>query len=61
MKQQYNNGTYNSDRRTPDTAEMSVVIGLHVSGTVIERTRRMVPHDKPTTEIIIVNDIIYFT
>lgn len=26
--------------------------GLSLSGTVIDRTRRMVPHDNPTTEIV---------
>ena len=26
--------------------------GLSVSGTVIDRTRRMVPHDNPSTEIV---------
>lgn len=26
--------------------------GLSLSGTVIDRTRRMVPHDHPTTEIV---------
>ncbi len=26
--------------------------GLTLSGTVIERTRRMVPHNNPTTEIV---------
>lgn len=26
--------------------------GLFLSGTVIDRTRRMVPHDNPTTEIV---------
>ena len=26
--------------------------GLILSGTVIDRTRRMVPHDSPTTEIV---------
>ena len=26
--------------------------GLALSGTVIDRTRRMVPHDNPTTEIV---------
>ena len=28
------------------------VMGLHVGGIIIERTRRMVPLDNPTTEII---------
>lgn len=26
--------------------------GLFLSGTVVDRTRRMVPHDNPTTEIV---------
>ena len=30
----------------------SSVNGLFISGTIIDRTRRMVPHDSPTTEIV---------
>ncbi len=30
----------------------SVMHGLSLSGTIIDRTRRMVPHDNPTTKIV---------
>lgn len=30
----------------------STMHGLSLRGTVIDRTRRMVPHDNPTTEIV---------
>ena len=34
------------------TTQQNVTHGLSLSGTVIDRTRRMVPHDNPTTEIV---------
>lgn len=30
----------------------SKLMGIHLGGTVVDRARRMVPHDNPTTEII---------
>ena len=40
-------------RRTLDTGtEISNTSGLFISGTIVERTRRMVPRDNPTTEIV---------
>lgn len=34
------------------TNSNNTVHGLSLCGTVIDRTRRMVPHDNPTTEIV---------
>lgn len=34
------------------TASSNAAHGLSLSGTVIDRTRQMVPHDNPTTEIV---------
>ena len=34
------------------TTQPNMTHGLSLSGTVIDRTRRMVPHDNPTTEIV---------
>ena len=40
-------------RKTPDTGnDISTTPGLFLSGIVIDRTRRMVPRDNPTTEIV---------
>ena len=35
-----------------NTATNPSMLGLFLSGTVIDRTRRMVPRDNPTTEIV---------
>ena len=40
-----------NQRNTRSTSN-SAITGLSLSGTVIDRTRRMVPHDNPTTEIV---------
>lgn len=32
--------------------EANNLMGIHLGGTVVDRTRRMVPRDNPTTEII---------
>ena len=40
-----------NQRNTRSTSN-SMMSGLSLSGTVIDRTRRMVPHDNPTTEIV---------
>ena len=42
---------HSNNSNTKATRE-SVMHGLSVSGTIIDRTRRMVPHDNPTTEIV---------
>ena len=40
-------------RRTLDAGtEISNTSGLFLSGIIVERTRRMVPRDNPTTEIV---------
>lgn len=40
----------------PDTLKKATIVndidGLSLSGIVVDRTRRMVPHDNPTTEIV---------
>ena len=38
--------------KSTSTTNSNSVHGLSLSGTVIDRTRRMVPHDNPTTEIV---------
>lgn len=40
------------NRRTSKTSDNNVTCGLSLSGTVIDRTRRMVPRDNPTIEIV---------
>jgi hypothetical protein len=40
------------DQRNTKTNCSHAAHGLSLSGTVIDRTRRMVPHDHPTTEIV---------
>lgn len=40
------------NQRNTRTTNNNVMNGLFLSGTVIDRTRRMVPHDNPTTEIV---------
>ena len=40
-----------AQRRTRSTNKL-MTPGLSLCGTVIDRTRRMVPHDNPTTEIV---------
>lgn len=40
-----------NQRNNNAKAANSVMHGLSLSGTVIDRTRRVVPHDNPTTEI----------
>ena len=39
-------------KRNTKTTDQNSLYGLSVSGTVIDRTRRMVPQDNPTTEIV---------
>ena len=41
-----------NQRNTRSTSQSDTLPGLSLSGTVIDRTRRMVPHDNPTTEIV---------
>ena len=36
----------------PPAVRMTDMNGLSLSGVVVDRTRRMVPHDNPTTEIV---------
>ena len=40
-----------AQRRTQSTSK-TIMQGLSLCGTVIDRTRRMVPRDNPTTEIV---------
>ena len=40
------------NQRNTRATSNSAMNGLSLSGTVIDRTRRMVPHDNPTTEIV---------
>lgn len=40
------------NRRSSKMSESNAVYGLSLSGTVIDRTRRMVPRDNPTIEIV---------
>lgn len=40
-----------AQRRTQSTSK-TIMQGLVLCGTVIDRTRRMVPRDNPTTEIV---------
>ena len=42
----------NISKTNQNTNIENVLNGLSLSGTIIDRTRRMVPHDKPTTEIV---------
>jgi hypothetical protein len=41
-----------NQRNSTKPKSISTMHGLSLSGTVINRTRRMVPHDNPTTEIV---------
>ena len=41
-----------NQRNSTKSKSISTMHGLSLSGTVIDRTRRMVPHDNPTTEIV---------
>ena len=41
-----------NQRNSTKPKSISTMHGLSLSGTVIDRTRRMVPHDNPTTEIV---------
>ena len=40
------------NRRKTRTSDNNISCGLSLSGTVIDRTRRMVPRDNPTIEIV---------
>ena len=40
------------NRRNTKTTDNNISSGLSLSGTVIDRTRRMVPRDNPTIEIV---------
>ena len=40
------------NRRNVKTSDSPMACGLALSGTVIDRTRRMVPRDNPTIEIV---------
>lgn len=40
------------NQRNSKTTGNNATHGLSLSGTVIDRTRRMVPHDNPTIEIV---------
>lgn len=40
------------NQRNIKTNNSNPMHGLSLCGTVIDRTRRMVPHDNPTTEIV---------
>ncbi len=40
------------NRRSTKTSDDHAPYGLSLSGTVIDRTRRMVPRDNPTIEIV---------
>ena len=42
----------NSNINNTKAAQQGLAHGLSLSGTVTDRTRRMVPHDNPTTEIV---------
>ena len=39
-------------RSSTKASDNSITYGLSLSGTVIDRTRRMVPRDNPTIEIV---------
>jgi len=41
-----------NQRNSKNNSNPEIVPGLALSGTVIDRTRRMVPRDNPTTEIV---------
>ena len=40
------------NRRSTKASDNNMACGLSLSGTVIDRTRRMVPRDNPTIEIV---------
>ena len=40
------------NQRNYNKQSNNAITGLSLSGTVIDRTRRMVPRDNPTTEIV---------
>lgn len=40
------------NQRNAKTNGSNLMHGLSLCGTVIDRTRRMIPHDNPTTEIV---------